>query len=135
MAVPAVLVEVLMGTRDVESVLAANTLVDVLPVTVAVTTFWLYCAGTLMLQSGKLQVAVMEAVPGATAVMVAGLFPVVPLATVAVALTDELQVRLGRIYWPALSYTSAVRGCVPTCTTAQANISDPISPGVRRSTR
>jgi hypothetical protein len=121
-AVPAAFVEVLIGTRVVELVLAAYTLVVVLPVTVAVTTFRLYWAvtvycggapGNVLLQPGGLQVAVIDAVPGATAVRTPGLLPAVPAVAETLALDDEAQVRGGLMYCPALSKTSAVSGCVP----------------------
>ena len=111
--VPAVFVDVLMGTRVVEFVLAAYTLVDVLPETVAVTTFMLNSGGRFTLQSGLLHVAVMDAVPGATAESVAGLGPTVPVATVTAAGADDAQVRFGFTYCPLLSYTSAVSDWVP----------------------
>jgi len=126
-AVPAVFVDVLMGMRVVEFVLAAYTLVVVLPETVAVTKFMLNCGGRFTLQSGLLQVAVIDAVPAATAVSVAGLLPVVPVAAVTAAGADDAQVRFGLIYWPALSYTSAVSGCVPPVLSVKDVLEEPAS--------
>src|ERR1039458_2185915 len=98
MAVPAVLVEVLMGTRLREFELAAKPVVEVPPETAAVTTLRLYCAPTFLLQSGSLQLAVIYAVPGATPVRVAGLSPRVPVATLTLATADEPQVMDGLMY-------------------------------------
>ena len=44
---------------------------------------------------------------------VAGLSPVVPVATLTLATADEPQVMDGLMYWPLVSNTSAVSGCVP----------------------
>ena len=87
-------------------------MVVVPPETVAVARLRLYCAPTFLLQPGLLQLAVMYAVPGATAVRVAAL-PVVPGATVTLAIADEPQVRGGVMGCAWVSSTSAVSGWVP----------------------
>ena len=66
-----------------------------------------------LLQFGGLHEAVIDAVPGATAVIVAGLLPVVPVTTVALAVDDDAQLSVGLMDCPALSNTSAVSICVP----------------------
>ncbi len=111
-AVPAVAPGTAMGTRVKELVLAANAVVEVLPVVVTVTTFWLYWAPTFRLQSGVLQVAVMMAVPEAPAVTVAVTAPVAP---VTLELPDglEAQFNRGTMLTPLVSTTSAVRDWVP----------------------
>jgi hypothetical protein len=70
MAVPAVLLEVEIGIKVSELVLAAYTVVVVPPETFTVTRFCPYCGATLRLQFGVLHVAVMVVVPPVLAVTV-----------------------------------------------------------------
>jgi hypothetical protein len=99
---------VLIGTSDLELVLAAYTVVLAAGVTLAVTTFWLYSGASPALQSGELHVAVMLAVPPETAVTVAVSDELVDASTVATAVEEDPQVSVGAIDFPALSTTSAV---------------------------